>query len=223
MKKLVVSMVLMAVAQSAAMDSRAQTVRNSAPAANAQQMLQLQQLASERTALQTENGKLKADLDKMRKELDGLKRSRSAADQRSRASESAAAAAASAAATQSQADVERARADLAGERERMQELVTRFRETATTLRDVETERSAARQSLLERDRELKVCVDRNRGLYSLNTEVLKKFEDQGFWSSLASREPFTQLKRVELENLIDGYRDGAQDQLVLPEQSPPAQ
>jgi hypothetical protein len=59
-------------------------------------------------------------------------------------------------------------------------------------------------------------VDSNRKLVSLNEEVLLRFEDEGFWSALTRREPFTQLKRVELENLADGYRDTARENTVGP-------
>jgi predicted RNase H-like nuclease (RuvC/YqgF family) len=199
---------------SAVVPAHAQTARTggSAPA-NAAQLQQLQQLASERTALQAENAKLKAELEALRKEQTSAKQSKSAAEQRSQAS-------AAAALARSNSETERLQADLARERERMQELVARFRETATTLRDVETERAAVKQSLVQRDQELKVCVERNQALYKLNQEVLTKFEDQGFWSALARKEPFTQLKRVQLENLIDGYRSSAQDQVVAPAARP---
>jgi len=52
------------------------------------------------------------------------------------------------------------------------------------------------------------------GLYKLNTEVLDRLEHQGLWSHLARSEPFTQLKRTQLENLVDDYKQRATDQLV---------
>ena len=194
-------------AAAAAQPALAQTERTGG-AANTQLVQQLQQLASERTALQAENAKLKAELDKLRKQGDGVKKSQDAVEQRSRAAQ--------AALTRSASDKERLEADLAREKERLQELVGRFRETATTLRDVETDRNGAKLSLAQRDQELKVCVDRNAKLYDLNKEVLAKLDDQGLWSGLARHEPFTQLKRVQLENLVDSYADRAQDQVVAP-------
>lgn len=208
MKSLLNLLVFAVVAGGVLPAAYAQTARTGGAAANAQQLQQLQQLASERTALQAENAKLKAELEKLRKDQDTAKQSQAAVEQRSRSS--------AAALTRSNAETERLQADLAREKERLQELVGRFRETATTLRDVETDRTATKQSLVQREQELKVCVERNQALYKLNGEVLTKFEDQGFWSALASREPFTQLKRVQLENLIDGYRASAQDLTVAP-------
>jgi hypothetical protein len=91
----------------------------------------------------------------------------------------------------------------------MQELVGRLREAAASLRDVETDRAAARQTLVERERDLKLCTQHNATLFQLNEEVLARFDDQGFWGNLARNEPFTRLKRTQLENLADTYRDRA--------------
>jgi hypothetical protein len=93
-----------------------------------------------------------------------------------------------------------------------QELITKFRETVQALRDVETGSLAAKQSLATRDHELKVCIDRNLALYDLNQEVLTRLEKQGVFSRVAQAEPFTRIKRAQLENLIDDYKARAEDQ-----------
>jgi chromosome segregation ATPase len=184
--------------------SLAQTARpNSGGGASAQAMQQLQQLAAERTQLQAEMSRLKAELEAARKERDTLKKTQEGVVRRTRGAESELA--------RVQADNARLEGEVAREKQRVEELVTRFREAAVTLREVETDRATRTQLLAQREQELKVCVDRNSKLYALNADVLAKFEDQGFWSSLARREPFTQLKRVELENLVDGYRGAADD------------
>jgi predicted RNase H-like nuclease (RuvC/YqgF family) len=193
--------------------TQAQTARSGGTTANAQQLQQLQQLASERTALQAENAKLKGEIEKLRKDQDAAKQAQTAVEQRGRASSAAAL-------TRSNSENERLQAELAREKERMQELVARFRETATTLREVETGRATATRTLAQRDQELAQCVDRNTALYKLNKEVLDRFESQGFWSGVGRKEPFTQIKRVQLENLIDGYRSDAQDHVLAPAAAP---
>jgi chromosome segregation ATPase len=189
----------------------AQTERSGGGAASAQLMMQLQQLSSERTTLQAENSKLKGELEKARKERDSLKEAQDTIMKRGRGAEVELAKVVS--------DRARLEGELAQQKDRVQEVIGRLRETATTLRDVETEGEAAKRSLATREQELKTCVDRNQKLYALNTEVLARFDDQGFWSSLSRREPFTQLKRVELENLADGFRGTAQDNRIV---EPPA-
>jgi len=172
--------------------------------ANAAVMQQLQALTTERSALQAENTRLKAEADGLRKERDALKAGQDGAARRSKAADDQA--------TTAQRERERLEGELAQQKTRMQELVDKFRETATTLRDIETEGTAAKQTLAQRDIDLKACVDRNHKLYELNDEVLLKLADQGFWSSFSRHEPFTRLKRTQLENLADGYRDRADEQ-----------
>jgi hypothetical protein len=38
-------------------------------------------------------------------------------------------------------------------------------------------------------------------------QLLERYEKKGCMSSLLEQEPFTQIKRVELENLVEDYRD----------------
>jgi len=187
---------------------QAQTAR-SGGGASAQLLQQLQQLATERTAMQAENAKLKKDLDDMRKERDVLKNAQKAGDARAKA-----AAAELAAVTAQRASTDQ---ELKQNREKTEQLIAKFRETIQTLRETEADRTTAKETLATRDSELKVCIDRNLALYNLNDEVLTHFADQSVWSRLATAEPFTRLKRTQLENLIDGYRDRAQDQRVTAE------
>jgi chromosome segregation ATPase len=174
--------------------------------ASAQLVQQLQQLASERTALQAENARMKKELAELTKERDTLKSGRSALDQRSRASEAAIA--------RSAQETANAESELAKQKERMQQLVEKFRETAQTLRDVETERATFKQSLNTREADLATCTKQNEALFALNDEVLTRLEGTGPISRIASAEPFTKLKRTQLENLIDEYRYRAEDQKV---------
>ncbi len=176
--------------------------------ANAQLMEQLQQLASERTTLQAENERLKTQLAEATKDRDALKSGRDALDRRARD--------ASAALAHSNAQRESTDQELTQTRAKMQELIAKFRETVQKMRDVETGEATAKQTLAMRERELSVCVDRNVGLYQLNSEILTHMDQQGIWSRLAQSEPFTKIKRIQNENLVDDYRARAQDQRMRP-------
>jgi chromosome segregation ATPase len=203
-----------AVALSGMSGAIAQTARPGSGAANAQAMQQVQQLASERTALQAENARIKADLEAARKERDSLKpalkRAQDALIGRDRSADAEVA--------RVQGDKARVDGELAREKARVEELVQRLRETAVSVREVEVDRGAKTQLLAQREQELKVARERNEKLHVLATEIISKLEDQGFWSAVSRREPFTQLKRVELENLADNYRAAADDQR-LPDSS----
>src|SRR5262249_43218696 len=143
------------------------------------------------------------------KERDALKNAAKATELKARSS--------AAALVQSGTEREAAEQELKRTKQRMQELVDKFRETIQTLRETETERTDAKQSLTARDQQLKLCVDRNLELYKLNSEILDRFEHRSAWSRVATTEPFTQISRARLENLVDDYKNKAQDQRVTPE------
>ncbi len=179
---------------------------------NAQLMQQMQQLATERTQLSADNAKLKKELDEMRKERDSLKAERDGYDRKVRSAEGAAVRAAG--------DKKQTEDELAQYKTRMTELVGKFRDTVTTLREVETDRATAKRDLETRSVELKSCVDRNVQLYTMNDEILDRLEGQGVFSGLARAEPFTRIKRTQLENLADDYRARADDAKIEPAASP---
>jgi DNA repair exonuclease SbcCD ATPase subunit len=181
----------------------AQTARSGA-GASAQLYEQMQQLASERTALQAENEKLKGQLADLRKDRDALKAGQQSVERRAQG--------AAVALAQSTSQCEATERELAQYKAKMEELIDKFRETIGKLREAESNGATAKQSLAARERELQGCVDHNLALYRLNGEVLAHFDRQGFWSGLARAEPFTQIKRVQNENLIEEYRSRAQDQ-----------
>jgi chromosome segregation ATPase len=198
---LTVATILLASAQPVS----AQTARSGGSGGNAQLVQQLQQLASERTTLQAEQARMKKEIEELRKERDTLKASQAAAGKRNSAVSEA---------TVSRVTRERdaLEAELTKTRANTQELIAKFRETAQALREVETDRATAKQALGARIADLDACVKSNDALYKLNDEVLTHFGDQGFWSRVGQAEPFTRLKRVELENIIESYRYRAEDQ-----------
>ncbi len=177
---------------------------------------ELQQVASERTALQAQNAKLQQELAAMRKERDALKTAQQALERRAQLSESAVKQ------LEENAAASRRSTDqtVAQWKARMQELIDKFRETAQTLRDVESDRNTIKQTLAARERDLNTCVGHNLALYRLNQEVLTKLDHQTVWSSLARAEPFTRIKRNELDNLVVEYKARADAERV---QEPAAQ
>ena len=191
----------------------AQVARSGGGAGSAQLMQQMQQLASERTALQAENAKLKKDLEDARKERDALKKGQSALEQRAKVAESSV--------KQTLEQRQSQEQELTQTKDKLQQLVAKFRETLQNMHEIETDRVASKQSLSTREQELKVCVDHNRGLYKLNQQVLTRLEHQGVWSRVAASEPFTKIKRVQLENLVDEYKGQADDLRLKGDQPQP--
>lgn len=179
----------------------------SSGAANAQLMMQYQQASTERAQLQADNAKLKKDLDDVKKQLDAATK-QVAASKAGVSRDSAQLAAA-------QAANDRSAKDLADAKGKMQELVGKFRETITEMRGIESERSQLQQQLLQSKAAFDQCADRNYSLYQVDNEVLDRYAHEGVFSHVASAEPFTRIKRTQIDNLVLEYKERAKELLVV--------
>ena len=58
------------------------------------------------------------------------------------------------------------------------------------------------------------CAVNNARLYVIAEELIERYENRGFVSGLLEKEPLTQIKRVELERLVQDYKDKIDQQKV---------
>jgi chromosome segregation ATPase len=172
-------------------------------AANAQLMMQYQQADAERTQLKSDNAKLKKDLDELKKQLDAA--SKQAAASKAGVSRDTAQLATA------QAANDRSAKDLADGKAKTQELVGKFRDTITQMRGIESERSQLQQQLAQSKTAFDQCAERNYSLYQVDNEVLDRYSHQGAFSYMARAEPFTRIKRTEIDNLVLEYKERAQE------------
>src|SRR5215813_2098589 len=170
----------------------AQVQRSGGGGVSAQLAQQYQQAVTERTQLQAENSKLKKDLEDLKKQLATANGQVTAF--RAGASRNQAALASAQSASETSA---RTLQDLKG---RMQELIASYRDTIGNLKKVETERSQLQQQATQDKAAFDHCAESNYGLYEINREVLDRYEHQSAFSYLARAEPFTRLKRTQIEN-----------------------
>jgi len=79
-------------------------------------------------------------------------------------------------------------------------------------------KEAARAKLAAEKEELTVrvnsCEANNVELFKVGSEILERYAAVGFGDVLKTREPFLGFKKVELQNLVQDYRDKLLDQQV---------
>lgn len=66
--------------------------------------------------------------------------------------------------------------------------------------------------------DLQLCLRRNLEIYEASLELLDAYREKGPLDALLQREPVTQLKRVEIENRIDEYRNRLEDLKLQPQE-----
>jgi SMC interacting uncharacterized protein involved in chromosome segregation len=167
-------------------------------------MQQYQQMAAEKTALQTQLTQMKKDLDTAQTDLAATKKERDALKaQKARGDGSAAQIA------QLNAAKESAEKSLEQFKQRTTELVARFRETATTLKEVESSRNQLQADVRERSSAYDKCAQNNLGLFEINSEILDRYEHVGMFTKVGTADPFTRIARTRIENLVTEYRERA--------------
>lgn len=193
--------------------AHAQVERSGGGGEAARIMQQYQQVAAEKTALQSQLAQAKKDLDASQAQLAAAKKESGAL--KARAGAAATEAAEAARLTTAQAATEK---NLDQYKQRLAELVVKFRELAANLKDVESDRNTLRNDLGKRDAAYRRCAADNVQLYGLATQILDRFEHVGMFTKVSAEEPFTRITRTRLDNIADEYREQAQ-QLQL-EKSP---
>jgi chromosome segregation ATPase len=84
------------------------------------------------------------------------------------------------------------------------------RSLAETKAQAAGEVAALRTSLTSQTARADVCEDKNRKLYSVTVDLIDKYkQNRGAWEKFLLAEPFTGLKAVEVQNLLDDLRQHA--------------
>jgi chromosome segregation ATPase len=178
-------------------------------------MQQYQQLAAEKSALQTQQAQLKKDLDAAQVELASTKKERDAL--KARAGGSAAQIAQLARAASDKVAAEK---NLDQLKQKTTELIARFREMATNLKEVEADRARLQGDLKGSTAAFDKCAEDNLGLFEVNSEILDRYEHVGVFTKIGTADPFTKIARTRIENLVDEYRARAMELRSVKKASP---
>ncbi|HTP73401.1 MAG TPA: hypothetical protein VML58_14365 [Burkholderiaceae bacterium] len=73
----------------------------------------------------------------------------------------------------------------------------------------------------QQNERLNQCIDHNVALYRLGQQLLDRYRDKAIGESLAQQESVLQLGRVQLENLVQDYRDKLVGERVNPSRMAP--
>lgn len=189
----------------------AQEARRPGNDGNARMQQQLQQLGSERTALQSANAELKAQVSKLEKEAKAFTAEKDALTRRAGSAESKV--------SRAESGQQSVNSRLESTETRLNEVVGKYKELAEQLRVLELERNELARQAAQDGQNLKVCAERNVQLADVANEALDRYQNKGCFGALAQAEPFTGLKRAQVENAVEGYRQQI-DSLKAPAAAP---
>jgi chromosome segregation ATPase len=176
--------------------------------------MQLQQIHGQVSTLAQEKAVLGKELEQSRKQAKTAqgklrKAERGFADEKARGEQLA-------------KEMEALKQDLASTRSRLTDTEGKLAETTKTLS--QTQQNLARTEAdkrglegvkLRQEKEISACEGKNLKLYQTGRELMTRFEQKTCGEILAQKEPFTGLKRVEVENLLEEYRDKLDEQKLI--------
>lgn len=165
---------------------------------------QLQQVEQARTQAEQDKAAVLADKDKLERELDQAK-----AAGRKLAGERAARGRLERELKSTVGERDALKARLADIEAKLAETQARLQATVQTLAQTESAKKQGESQLAGTRQELGQCRSHNGRLYTLSREMMAKYRDKSCQDALAQAEPFTGLKRVEVENLLEAWRDVA--------------
>jgi chromosome segregation ATPase len=91
-----------------------------------------------------------------------------------------------------------------------------YEEAANVARAKDAERAKFEGEATAFKASTKACEAKNLQLFKASDEMLTKFKTMNLGEFLAAHEPMVGIKRVELQNLLQDYRDKILDQKVKP-------
>jgi len=71
----------------------------------------------------------------------------------------------------------------------------------------EQQRTNLTATTIQKTKVIDACVAKNAKLYDYGLELVKLYENPSLYRRIVLNEPFSQLKRVELENILQSYND----------------
>ena len=88
----------------------------------------------------------------------------------------------------------------------LQQMTQQYSDASKNLQQLREEKEQEQKRL---SGDIQVCEKKNAELYRISTEMMDKYRDKGVFSALMQEEPFTQIEKVKMENLLQEYRDKA--------------
>jgi hypothetical protein len=82
-----------------------------------------------------------------------------------------------------------------------------LQKTTQNLHQTETEKTQLQATVVDQAQLIESCAAKNVKMVQINRELLDHYAQKGCFDAMLQREPLTQLKRVELENIVQEYQD----------------
>jgi len=159
-----------------------------------QQLMEIQQ---QKSAVDQEKTVLEEALKKTQNEIDTHKRSTASAAAKAHLLET---------------DIETANNEKAELRARLDEAAKQNQAVSAQRDQLEQDLKTTASVLAKEKEQRKLCETNNAALYGIGRELVDWYGRKGAFHAILEAEPFTRMKSVEMENLLENYREKLEGQ-----------
>ena len=168
--------------------------------------VQMKQISDEKVALEQDKAAISKELDMLKKKSGELESSVSRVNHRKAALEKEVAALGE--------EKSKLSENIAQLQQALSESQLALRDTRQNLQQETSAKQRLEQNLSTRGKELEVCEVKNKKLYQYHVELINRAQRRGSLGVLLEAEPVLGFKRVEIENLLEEYRDKIDEQKI---------
>ena len=102
--------------------------------------------------------------------------------------------------------------ELESTRSSLNELGLQYKGALNDLKVNEQQRTTLTTNLIQKSKVIDACVGKNAKLYEFGLDLVKLYENPSRYEKTVLTEPFSQIRRVKLENILQDYNDKIDEQ-----------
>ncbi|WP_036303692.1 hypothetical protein [Methylotenera sp. L2L1] len=95
------------------------------------------------------------------------------------------------------------------------DLTLQHKQAQTDLQVNDSQRKKLSTNLASSNLSLRTCEQKNSNLHQFSTDLIDIYDKPGIYTAVMRDEPFFQLKRVELENILQHQQDNVDEEKVV--------
>jgi len=102
-------------------------------------------------------------------------------------------------------------ADIAKYKDAYTQALSQASASAQQVKQAQADHDKLQTGVADTQRQLGLCEDKNKALLKVGTEILDAYQKFDLGDAIGAHEPFIGIKRVELENSVQGFDDRLHD------------
>ncbi|MDO9204580.1 hypothetical protein [Methylotenera sp.] len=98
---------------------------------------------------------------------------------------------------------------------KLSDLQLQYSQAQADIKVNDNQRKTLSTNLAQTNKSLSVCEEKNTKLHQFGTDLIKIYDKPTAYDAVMRKESFLQLKRVELENILQNYQDKLNDEHLV--------